>query len=401
MKRERGICGKNGIHGKKHIRRLVSVIFVLSAYSAFSVLMLSEHAASAREVMLQLARPLGLPADIWDYYVPKSNPLTAEKVELGRRLFFEKKLSADGTVSCATCHDPQLGFADGKRVAIGVGERRGTRNSPTILNAIFSPGQFWDGRADTLEEQAPQPLTNPLEMGNTSVAEVIERLRAAPEYVIEFKRVFGGEPTVGRLAQAIAAYERTLVAGDSPLDRFMAGETSAINDAARRGFALFRGRARCSRCHTFSEQMPLFTDFAYHNTGVAAGHPRFESLAKRAFQAADAPDAKAAIDALGREEGGDELGRMLLSYLVFDLGSFRTPSLRNVGLTAPYFHDGSAPTLADVVRFYNEGGRRNLNREWDLNALNLTGSEQRDLVAFLESLTGRMPETVAAAHRRN
>lgn len=395
MNREHGTGGKRRNKRKRNTGSFLSFIFV--CFVVFLPVFM-ERVSIAREELLQLARQRGLPADIQDYYVPKSNPLTAEKIELGRRLFFDRRLSADATVSCATCHDPQLGFADGKRAAIGVGGRLGTRNSPTILNVLFNPSQFWDGRADTLEDQAPQPLTNPLEMGNASVDEVIARLRADAEYACAFRRVFGGEPTAARFAQAIAAYERTLVAGDSPFDRFMAGETEAISEAARRGFALFRGRARCSRCHTFTEQMPFFTDFAYHNTGVAAGHPRFESLSTRAFRAVSAPNARELIDALGREEGGDELGRMLQSYLVFDLGSFRTPTLRNIALTAPYFHDGSAETLGDVVRFYNEGGRRNLNREWDLNALNLTDAEQRDLVAFLESLTGRMPETVAAAH---
>ena len=217
-----------------------------------------------------------------------------------------------------------------------------------------------------------------------------------PEYLQGFRDVFGGQPTIERFAQAIAAYERTLVAGASPFDRFISGETNALSDRARRGLTLFRGKGRCSRCHTFSEQVPFFTDFAYHNTGVAANHPRFEGLARRAYQAGEGDRAKAIIDALGREEGGDELGRMRFSYLVFDLGAFRTPSLRNIGLTAPYFHDGSARTLADVVRFYNEGGKPNLNREWELNALALTEEEQRDLVAFLESLTGQLPEIIAA-----
>ena len=335
--------------------------------------------------------PLGLPADVWDYYIPKDNPLTEEKIELGRQLFFEKRLSADGNISCATCHDPQLAFTDGKKVAEGIGGRRGTRNSPTILNALFYPGMFWDGRADRLEDQARLPLTNPLEMGNESIETVIARVRAAPEFVSAFHRVFGGEPTIARLAQAVAAYERTLIAGDSAFDRFAAGNQNAIGAEAKRGFTLFRGKARCSRCHTFSDQMPFFSDFAYHNTGVAANHPGFERVAARAFEVAERPEAKSVIDGLGREEGGDELGRMLMSYQVFDLGAFRTPSLRNVALTAPYFHDGSARTLADVVRFYNEGGKQNLNREWELNALALTESEQRDLVAFLESLTGRLP----------
>src|SRR5262249_39726425 len=159
------------------------------------------------------------------------------------------------------------------------------------------------------------------------------------------------------------------------------------NDA-KRGFALFRGKARCSRCHTFSDALPFFTDFNYHNTGVAANHPNFGRLAREAFAVAETDRAKEVIDRLAQQNGGQELGRILISYQVFDIGSYRTPSLRNVALTAPYFHDGNARTLADVVRFYNQGGKANLNREWELNSLDLTEAEQRDLVAFLESLTG-------------
>ncbi|MEP7271822.1 MAG: cytochrome c peroxidase [Acidobacteriota bacterium] len=352
----------------------------------------AQRIASASFVndLLRSAIPLGLPADLWDYYIPRDNVLSAPRVELGRQLFFDKRLSSDGTVSCATCHDPQQGFADGRTVAEGVGQKRGTRNSPTLLNVLFNPGQFWDGRADTLEEQAVLPLTNPLEMGNESLEAVIARVSALPEYRVGFVRVFGGGVTSIRMAQAISNYERTLIAGDSPFDRFVAGETSAISDEVKRGFALFRGKGRCSRCHTFSEQMPFFTDFAYHNTGVAARHPNFERLSRVAYDLADKPGTARMIEELGRHEGGDELGRMLFSHLVFDLGSFRTPSLRNVALTAPYFHNGSAKTLEDVVRFYNEGGKANLNREWDLNALALSDGEQRDLVAFLQSLTGRI-----------
>lgn len=346
----------------------------------------------ARE-LVRTAIPLGLPLDIWDYYIPRSNPQTPEKIELGRKLFFDKRLSSDGSVACATCHDPNMGFADGKPVAEGVAQKRGTRNSPTLLNVLFNSGQFWDGRADSLEDQAVLPLTNPLEMGNPSLDGVVARISALPEYSQPFRAAFGDLPTITNLAKAIASYERTLVAGDSDFDRYFAGDQAAIADSAKRGFALFRGKGRCSRCHTFNEQMPLFTDFAYHNTGVAARHPRFEHLARLAYAATDTPHAAKVIDRLSAEEGGDELGRMSFSYLVFDLGSFRTPSLRNVALTAPYFHDGSAGTLADVVRFYNEGGKPNLNREWDLNALSLSEAEQRDLVSFLETLTGRYPRT--------
>lgn len=345
----------------------------------------------AQEPQLQLSTPLGLPADTWSYYVPRDNPLTAAKVELGRKLFFDSRLSADGRVSCANCHKPELAFTDGLMMAEGVEGRRGPRNSPTLLNALFTPNQFWDGRAGSLEEQAVQPLINELEMGNESFAEVVERVRARREYQTEFRAVFGGEISIALIGKALAAYERTLVAGASPFDHFMAGEQKAISDAAKRGLALFRGKARCSRCHTFSEQLPFFTDFSYHNTGVAAGDPAFAKLARQAYAAAETDKAKEVIDRLSKEEGGSELGRILVSYQVFDLGAFRTPSLRNVALTAPYFHDGSAPTLLDVIKFYNAGGRQNINREWDLNALDLSADEQRDLVALLESLTGKMP----------
>jgi cytochrome c peroxidase len=329
--------------------------------------------------------PLGLPADTWDYYVPRNNRPTPAKIELGRKLFFDARLSADG-------HKPELAFTDGKAVAEGVGGRLGPRNSPTLLNSLFYPNPFWDGRADSLEDQAIQPLTNPLEMGNASYDAVVARLRALPDYHEAFRQAFNQPITIDRIGQAISAYERTLVSGDSPFDRFIAGDSQAIGEAAKRGFALFRGKGRCSRCHTFNDALPLFSDFNYHNTGVAMNHPRFEQLARRVFDAAETDRARDVIDRAATENGGSELGRILVSYQILDLGSFRTPSLRNIARTAPYFHDGSARTLADVIRFYNQGGLQNLNREWDLNALALTDDEQRDLVNFLESLTSPMPD---------
>jgi cytochrome c peroxidase len=366
-------------------------VLIVAAFAWAAGLLLTPG-FNAEQQLLKMAIPRGLPADTWDYYVPRNNPMTAAKIELGRKLFFDARLSADGKVSCASCHDPKLGFADGKTVAEGIGGKIGTRNSPTLLNAMFTPNQFWDGRAGTLEEQAIQPLVNPLEMGNGSHDEVVARLRGIAEYRSEFLSVFGGDATITRVGQAISSYERTLIAGDSPFDRFIAGETNAISDAAKRGFTLFRGKGRCSRCHTFSDAMPLFTDFNYHNTGVAANHPNFDKLARQAFAAAETGEAKSVIDKLAQQEGGQELGRILISYHELDIGSFRTPSLRNIALTAPYFHDGSARTLAEVVRFYNEGGKANLNREWDLAPVALTADEQRDLVMFLESLTGQLPK---------
>jgi cytochrome c peroxidase len=364
-------------------RLRISLVLVLAAFVSIA------PNFSAQQRALFDVIPLGLPSDTWRFYVPKSNPLTAAKIELGRQLFFDARLSADGKVSCSTCHDPKLAFTDGKTIAEGIAGRRGTRNAPTLLNAVFNPAQFWDGRTDTLEQQAAEPLTNPLEMGNESHDQVIDRLRSISEYRREFQSVFGGEITIERYSQAVAAFERSLLSGDSPLDRFLAGDEDALSQSAKRGFAIFRGRGRCARCHSFTDQRPFFTDFAYHNTGVAAIHPEFDRLARQAAAAAENERAKAVIDKLGREQGGQELGRILISYQLFDIGAYRTPTLRNVGVTAPYFHNGSAKTLADVVKFYNGGGRHNLNIDEELHSLGLTEDEQRELVIFLECLTGR------------
>ncbi len=378
------------MQGRQSFRRLPRLLAAL-AFILWACAMLAPN-FPAQQAILKLAIPRGLPADTWDYYVPRNNQLTAAKVELGRKLFFDARLSADGKVSCATCHDPKLAFADGKTVAEGIGGKLGTRNSPTLLNAMFTPNQFWDGRAGSLEDQAIQPLTNPLEMGNASHDEVVARLRALADYRAEFQSVFGGEANIARVGLAIAAYERTLIAADSPFDRFLHGQTDAISDAAKRGFALFRGRARCSRCHTFNDAMPFFTDFQYHNTGVAMNHPNFDKLSRQAYNAIETKHAKQVIEHLAGQPGGDELGRVRFSHVVFDIGAFRTQTLRNIALTAPYFHDGSAKTLADVVRFYSAGGKDNIARDWELEPLALTDEEQAELVAFLESLTGKLPE---------
>lgn len=372
------------------IRVLFVAVFLVAANWLFGISPTPE--AAAQERAGQSAVPLGLPSDTWEYYVPRHNPLTPAKVELGRQLFFDQRLSADGTVSCASCHKPELAFADGKAVAEGVAGRRGPRNSPSVLNVIYNSGNFWDGRSETLEEQAIQPLINPLEMGDQTHAAVVARLQRLPEYVSAFQSVFRGGITIERLGHALAAYERTLVSGAAPIDHYLAGDTNALDEAAKRGLALFRGKARCSRCHSFSEQRAFFSNFDYVNTGVATNHPNFEKMTRAIYAVGDGPEMKPLVDKLSQEEGGHELGRITISYNILDLGAFRTPSLRNVALTAPYFHDGSAATLADVVRFYNQGGKDNLNREWDLHPLGLTEEEQLDLIAFLHALTGKIPD---------
>ena len=357
-----------------------------------------DSAAELERVGLKL--PLGISPEVWSYFVPNNNRMTAAKIEFGRQLFFDKRLSVDGTVSCATCHDPGLAFTDGKSVAEGIGGKRGTRNSPSLLNAMFNSGQFWDGRAASLEAQAILPLVNPDEMGNVSHAQVIDRLQQAPEYVRQFQEVFGGKMTIEGIGKAIAAYERTLVSANAPIDRFIAGDREAISAGAQRGFTLFRGRARCSICHTVNQAFPFLSDQNYRNTGVATSSPGFEALAERATQAVRRGDQAAALRGLARESSTSELGRFMVSGSPLDIGSFRTPSLRNVELTAPYFHNGTAATLKDVLNFYSKGGGDDPRRDWELQPLGLTDREQEDLIEFLKSLTSDEARRMAQESRR-
>jgi cytochrome c peroxidase len=305
--------------------------------------------------------PRGLSESRWRSLIPADNPLTDEKVALGEALYFDKRLSADGTVSCATCHDPAEAFADRKATAVGIEGRRGARNAPTLLNVMFSAELFWDGRARSLEEQAKLPLVNPDEMGMPNHEEVVARVASAPEYRAAFRKAFGRRGvTIDLIVKAIAAYERTCLTGDSPFDRFVGGDAGALNASQKRGWELFRHKAGCINCHTFGPDAPFFTDFKFHNTGVASGV------------------AGAAAD----------LGRFRVTGRLEDAGAFKTPTLRNVELTSPYMHDGSEKTLIDVVRFYSKGGVPNPQLDSRLHPLSLTEDEISDLVGFLRALTG-------------
>lgn len=358
------------------------------------VLPLLAKAGVANSSQFDVRLPLGISFEVWSYYVPKDNALTSTKVELGRQLFFDKRLSADSSVSCASCHDPERAFTDGKRVAEGINGRLGSRNSPTLLNAMFNSGQFWDGRVESLEAQAKLPLINPDEMGNQTFEQIIAKLKAIPEYAKQFQEAFNRPVTVDSVARAIASYERTLVSGNSPLDRYQAGDFKALNDAARNGMMLFRGKARCAICHTFSQSFPFLTDGNYRNTGVSANFAEFDGLARRALQLTR-EDSRSAQDSLAKQTGSFELGRFLVTTNSLDIGAYRTPSLRNVELTAPYFHDGSAGTLEDVVRFYVNGGKANSFRDWQLEPVSLSEEEQRDVVEFLKALTSDDARRVA------
>ena len=383
----------------KNSRIKLAVLIALLLVPALVRAADSDLASSSFEIKL----PLGIPQDLWTYFVPKDNPMTAAKVELGRRLFFEPRLSADGTVSCATCHDPKRAFTDGKRIAEGIAGRTGVRNSPTLLNAMFNAGQFWDGRAGSLEDQAKLPLVNRDEMGNRSLDEVAARIASVTEYAKDFERVFGSAVTIQNIAKAIGSFERTLVAGNSPLDRYLAGDVNAMSESARTGLALFRGKARCGVCHAFNQNFaafatfPFLTDMNYRNTGVAANYGGFASLARLAMTASGERSSGSMTELL-RHERASELGRFVVSGNSLDVGAFRTPSLRNVELTAPYFHDGSAATLEDVVRYYVKGGNANTNRDWQLEPVALSESEQRDLVEFLKALTSDDARSMVGSH---
>lgn len=370
------------------VKLAVSILIALMSATAIFA-----RRPSGPSTEYQIKLPLGVPFDAWNYFVPKDNPMTAEKVELGKDLFFDKTLSADGSVSCSTCHVPERAFTDGKTVAEGIHGRKGTRNAPTLLDAMFDAGQFWDGRAETLESQVAQPLVNPDEMGNGSVQEVVERVSDSAGYRDRFQRVFGGRVSIDGIERAISAYERTLVSGNSPLDRYLSGNRSALNDAARRGMSVFTGKARCTVCHNFNavfgsnQSFPFLTDQMYHNTGVSVNDPAYASLVQRAVEIAKHGASKKELEQLSRDPQASSLGRFIVTGNVLDVGAFKTPSLRDVELTAPYFHDGSAQTLEDVVKFYVKGGGRNPNIDWELQPIKLSEQEQADLVEFLKSFT--------------
>jgi cytochrome c peroxidase len=333
------------------------------------------------------APPLGLPP----VPVPADNPQTPEKVALGKRLYEEKRFSSDGTVSCATCHDPAKGFADGIPLAEGVGKQRGTRNSPTVLNAAYYSTQFWDGRRATLEEQAKDPLVNPIEHGLKSHEPILQVIRSDLSYPPAFSSVFGIQAkdiTIDHVVQAIAAFERTVVAGDSPFDRYLyGGDKTAMSAAAIRGLEIYRTKGRCQDCHAIGQTEAIFTDNKFHNLGV--GFKRIEKNfmpVANAFKKAKEAGKNVDESVLTNAEAS-ELGRFVVTLRPTDIGAFKTPTLRNVTVTAPYMHDGSIATLEEVIELYDRGGDKNPLLASGIRPLNLTPQEKADLVEFMKALT--------------
>ena len=333
------------------------------------------------------APPSGVPAGIWEALVPEDNAMTAERVALGRKLYFDPRLSKDGTVACATCHDVTRGFTDQRAVSEGIGDQLGRRNAPTTLNALFFQTQFLDGRAPSLEEQAKLPILNPIEMGMPDPEAAVAAIGDDPDYQRLFREAYGRDPNYEDLGRAIAAFERTLVFLDSPFDRFLAGNAATLSASAKRGWVLFNGKARCMTCHALNPSNPIGTDDRFHNIGVAARHQDFEKLAREALAALEKEDGIQAVDRLALETNLSELGRFLATKNRADIGAFKTSQLRNVGITAPYMHDGSMQTLWDVMDHYNKGGEANPFLDGGIEPLALTEQEIDDVVALLFTMT--------------
>jgi cytochrome c peroxidase len=333
---------------------------------------------------------VGAPVEITRAAIPADNPQTPEKISLGQRLFFDRRLSADGTVSCSTCHDPALAFTDRKPLSVGIQGRVGQRNAPTVLNAFYNKTQFWDGRVNTLEEQAALPIVNSVEMGHPSLDAAVAQIATVQEYKEAFQHVFGRPPNGPDLLRAIASYERTQLSFDSPFDHFIAGETNAISESAKHGWELFNTQARCNKCHALTDtqrDVTVFTDNDFHNIGIGIIRHNVVALARQAEQLIKSGDTSA-IDRAAIQTDMSAVGRFLITKKEKDIASFKTPDLRNVLVTGPYFHDGSMETLWDVMDHYNKGdGLQDPYLDEDMQPLALTESDIDDLVAFLASLT--------------
>ena len=289
--------------------------------------------------------PLGLKKLAW----PESNKHTAEKVELGKQLYFDKRLSKDNTISCASCHDPKKGWSNDEPFATGVRGQKGGRSAPTIINSAYQELQFWDGRAQALEGQALGPIQNPIEM-DMPIDEVVAKVNKIEGYKKQFQKVFGTDVTADGMAKALAAFERTVLSGGAPFDRAKAGDAKALSESAQRGMKVFFSKGHCSACHVG----PNFTDGAFHN--IVGGMDK------------DKPD-------LGRAEHSKQGG---------DRGAFKTPTLREIARTAPYMHDGRFKTLEEVVNYYDKGAFPNDTLDEEIFPLKLTSEEKKDLVTFLK-----------------
>lgn len=324
--------------------------FVLRYWIAAPAVILSLAVGAGQ----QSKSPIPIPLGLLPVQFPKDNPYSAEKAELGKLLYYDVRLSGDNTVSCGTCHAPQFAYTDGKPVSTGIRGQKGGRSAPTVINRAYSLAQFWDGRAATLEAQAVGPIANPIEMDQSHDA-CITKLRGIAGYRQLFAKVFGTEQfTIDHVAKAIATFERTVLSGNSPYDKYKAGNKAAMSAEQVRGMDVYFNKAKCDQCHEGIN----FTSNAYHNLGVGTDKPN--------------PDE----------------GRSAVTKNAADWGAFKTPTLRDIARSAPYMHDGSLQTLEEVVEYYDKGGVKNKNLDEKMKPLKLTAQEKADLAAFLRALNG-------------
>jgi len=329
--------------------------------------------------------------------VPQDNPQTPAKIALGDKLFHDKRFSIDGTVSCANCHDDNKAFTDRLPVSQGHHGLTGTRNAPTVINAAFNKTQFWDGREPDLESQAKQPFVNPIEHGLKDHQPIVDIVRQDPDYVAAFKAVFNisaDKLSIDHVAKAVASFERTLVSGDSPFDRYyFAGDAKALTEAQQRGLQLFLGQGRCVSCHVIENNQALFTDHKFHNIGIGI-NPIQQDVPRFAAAFLEAKAKGGVVDEMVlTDKKASELGRFAVTDEINQIGAFKPPTLRNIAQTAPYMHDGSLKTLKEVIVHYNNGGagksgdKINPYLSGGIRPLKLTEAQINDLVAFLDALT--------------
>ncbi|MGR8929090.1 MAG: cytochrome c peroxidase [Gammaproteobacteria bacterium] len=365
-------------------------------YRTQSLALTQRRGKPAQLIEFAINPPLGLPK----LPIPPDNSLTSGKLELGRKLFYDRRLSLNSTFSCAICHVPEQGFSNNEMAtAVGIEGRSVRRNTPSLYNVGYAQILFHDGRENTLEQQVWGPLLAHNEMGNPSIGYVIEKLKNAADYRGHFEKAFNKGPSMETVGQALASYQRTLNSADSPFDRWHFGEQNqAITDEAKHGFELFAGKAGCNHCHTIEKNAALFTDQKRHNTGVGYAGAMQKTAKTQKIQVAPGVYLDVASESLKGLDTNkpNDLGYYEISQDPADRWTYKTPSLRNVALSAPYMHDGSLATLEDVVRFYNDGGVPNENLSPLIKPLGLSDSEIAELVAFLQSLTGSNVETLVS-----
>lgn len=344
---------------------VVILMFTVSIMQVHSFVSNTESNLQVTETNSKINPPLGLPPIPW----PKNNPYSKEKAELGRLLYFDKRLSSDQTISCASCHNKPCGYGDCTSIAVGIDQTKGTRHSPSIINSAYFRVLFWDGRANSLEEQSAGPLANVKEMAKATNPheahqQCVERVKTISGYKPLFKKAFGNEEiTMDHITQAIATFERTVLSGNSPYDRYMAGDRSALTQEQIRGMSLFK-KTGCMNCHI----EPIFTDDRFHNIGV------------------------------GMKDPNPDLGRYLITHDKNDWGAFKTPPLREIVHSAPYMHDGSMKTLKEVIDYYNDGGIKNDNLHPLMRPLNLTEEDKKALISFLQALSGEGWQQIVEPH---